>query len=227
MPLVVHVHHVRRHVIEVVVDGSDLEPPAEEAGYHGLHFLIEQDEIAHDHRLVSHLLERRVRSEGEPSLHRDTPNGDGEIGPGHPDPEDLAGLNLARLAELPLHCLPVGVCGACHYRRAHNRDKTENNYRRVQYPKSHGQDLPLHLPLLNRTVLPICSIEVSPYGDLLDEQKGSAAGRAAQGRAGRTHHECARSESAEVERTAVPTTEEALPGGRRPRPAPRPARAAR
>ena len=145
MPLVVHVHHVRRHVIEVVVDGSDLEPPAEEAGHHGLHFLIEQDEIAHDHRLVSHLLERRVRSEGEPSLHRDTPNGDGEIGPGHPDPEDLAGLNLARLAELPLHCLPVGVCGACHCRRAHNRDKTENNYRRVQYPKSHGQDLPLHL----------------------------------------------------------------------------------
>src|SRR2546425_925982 len=83
------------------------------------------------------------------------------------------------------------------------------------------------VPLLNRTVLPICSIEVSPYGDLLDEQKGSAAGRAAQGRAGRTHHECARSEGAEVERTAVPTTEEALPGGRRPRPAPRPARAAR
>src|SRR2546422_7391269 len=74
------------------------------------------------------------------------------------------------------------------------------------------------VPLLNRTVLPICSIEVSPYGDLLDEQKGSAAGRAAQGRAGRTHHECARSEGAEVERTAVPTTEEALPGGRRPRP---------
>src|SRR5437773_10764589 len=83
------------------------------------------------------------------------------------------------------------------------------------------------LPLLYRTVLPICSIEVSPYGDLLDEQKGSAAGRAAQGRAGRTHHECARSEGAEVERTAVPTTEEALPGGRRPQPAPRPARAAR
>src|SRR5256712_14088741 len=83
------------------------------------------------------------------------------------------------------------------------------------------------MPLLNRTVLPICSIEVSPYGDLLDEQKGSAAGRAAQGRAGRTHHECARSEGAEVERTAVPTTEEALPGGRRPRPARRPARAAR
>ena len=109
MPLVVHVHHVRRHVIEVVVDGSDLEPPAEEAGHHGLHFLIEQDEIAHDHRLVSHLLERRVGSEGEPSLHRDTPNGDGEIGPWHPDAEDVAGLNLARLAERLLYRLPVGV----------------------------------------------------------------------------------------------------------------------
>src|SRR5712691_376317 len=83
------------------------------------------------------------------------------------------------------------------------------------------------LPLLNRTVLPICSIEVSPHGDLLDEQKGSTAGRVAQGRAGRTHHECARSAGVGVERAAVPTTEEALPRGRRPRPAPRLARAAR
>src|SRR3989442_16032103 len=89
------------------------------------------------------------------------------------------------------------------------------------------KSIAVDVPLLNRTVLPICSIEVSPHGDLLDEQKGSAAGRAAQGRAGRTHHECARGEGAGVERTAVPTTEEALPGGRRPRPAPRPARAAR
>src|SRR5712691_5412262 len=85
----------------------------------------------------------------------------------------------------------------------------------------------LVLPLLNRTVLPICSIEVSPHGDLLDEQKGSTAGRVAQGRAGRTHHECARSAGVGVERAAVPTTEEALPRGRRPRPAPRLAREAR
>ncbi len=56
------------------------------------------------------------------------------------------------------------------------------------------QVAPGQLPLLNRTVLPICSIEVSPHGDLLDEQKGSTAGRVAQGRAGRTHHERPRSD---------------------------------
>src|SRR3989442_9746925 len=102
-------HHVRCHLVQVVVNGGDVEPAAEEAGHHGPHFLIKQDEIAHDHRLVSHLLERRVGSEGEPSLHRDTPNGDGEIGPWHPNAEDVAGLNLARLAERLLYRLPVGV----------------------------------------------------------------------------------------------------------------------
>src|SRR2546426_3843051 len=59
------------------------------------------------------------------------------------------------------------------------------------------------LLLLNRTVLPICSMEVSPHGDFHDEQKGSSAGRVAQGRAGRTHHERPRSESVAAERAAV------------------------
>src|SRR2546422_11700945 len=78
-----------------------------------------------------------------------------------------------------------------------------------------------NVPLLNRTVLPICSMEVSPHGDFHDEQKGSSAGRVAQGRAGRTHHERPRSESVAAERAAVEAAEEALPRGRRPRPAPR------
>jgi len=70
-------------------------------------------------------------------------------------------------------------------------------------PKQAARQVALgQLPLLNRTVLPICSIEVSPHGDLLDEQKGSAAGRAAQGRAGRTPHECARSEGVPKPRAA-------------------------
>ena len=68
------------------------------------------------------------------------------------------------------------------------------------------------VPLLNRTVLPSCSIERSPHGDLLDEQQGSAAGRIAQGGAGRTPHECARSAGSEVERPAVPAPQAARPG---------------
>src|SRR6266851_4691215 len=95
-------------------------------------------------------------------------------------------------------------------------------------PKRSGVKQPSRVvPLLNRTVLPICSIEVSPHGDLLDEQKGSTAGRVAQGRAGRTYHERARSEGVGGKRAAVSAPEEALPGGGRPRPGPRPARAAR
>ena len=127
------------------MNGGDVEPAAEEAGHHGRHFLIKQDEIAHDHRLVSHLLERRVRSEGESGLHRDALDSDGEIGPWHPDAEDVAGLNLARLAERLLYRLPVGVCRGRHCRRADDHDETEKNDRGVQSPKSHGQDLPLHL----------------------------------------------------------------------------------
>jgi hypothetical protein len=47
----------------------------------------------------------------------------------------------------------------------------------------------MNLPLLNRTVLPICSIEVSPHGDLLDERKGSAAGGFGESRGGGQDHE--------------------------------------
>jgi len=123
---------------------------------------------------------------------------------------------------------PAGIAPDLIERTAHGGSETTSGMPRESLdvpedlPKQAARQVALgQLLLLNRTVRPICSIEVSPHGDLLDEQKGSAAGRAAQGRAGRTPHECARSEGAGVERMAVPTTEEALPGGGRPRPAPR------
>src|SRR5438094_149185 len=110
--LVVHVHDVRRHLVEVIVNGGDLEPAAEEAGHHRGHFLVEQDEVTHDHRTVAHLFEGRVGSEGKPRLDRHTLHGDREIGPRHPDTEDIARLELARFAERLLYRLPVGVGGA-------------------------------------------------------------------------------------------------------------------
>src|SRR6266849_731540 len=66
----------------------------------------------------------------------------------------------------PSVCRPLEQVG-CHVSRP-TRRRICPNRRRVKW-------LSASLPLLNRTVLPICSIEVSPHGDLLDEQKGSAA----------------------------------------------------
>ena len=106
---VVHVHDVRRHLVEMIVDGGDLEPSGEQAGHDRRHFLVEQDEVAHDHGLVAHLLEGRVGPEREPRLDRDTLHGDGEIGPRHADAEDIARLELARFPESLLDGSPVGL----------------------------------------------------------------------------------------------------------------------
>ncbi len=82
----------------MVVDGGDLEPPFEQAGHHGGYLLIEEDEVAHHHHLIPHRLEGGVRSERESGLDGHTLHGDGEIGTGHPDAKDAAGLRLSRLA---------------------------------------------------------------------------------------------------------------------------------
>ena len=44
----------------MIVDGRDLQAAAQQGGHDGGYFLIEQDEIAHDHRVVSDLPERGV-----------------------------------------------------------------------------------------------------------------------------------------------------------------------
>ena len=49
--------------------------------------------------MVTHLLERGVRSEREPGLDGNALDGDREIGSRHSDAEDVAGLHLAWLAE--------------------------------------------------------------------------------------------------------------------------------
>src|SRR5881628_1048725 len=107
------------------------------------------------------------------------------------------------------------------------RDRHHGTSERISGAGGHSQSDISRVPLLNRTVLPICSIEVSPHGDLLDEQKGSAAGRVAQGRAGRTYHERARSEGGGGKRAAVSPPEEAVPRTGYPWPAPCPAGAPR
>src|SRR5947207_6567482 len=86
------------------------------------HFLIEQDEITHDHRLVSDLLEGRVRSESEPSLDRNTLHADREVSSRHANAEDLPWLQLARLAERLLYHLPIGIGGVRRDRPGNDRD---------------------------------------------------------------------------------------------------------
>ena len=112
--LVVHVHDVRRHLVEVVVHRRHLEAAGEEPRHHRRHLLIEQHEIAHDHRLVADLLERRVGAEREARLDGDALDRHGQVGARHPDAEDVAGLELPGLAERLLDQLPVGIGGAGH-----------------------------------------------------------------------------------------------------------------
>jgi hypothetical protein len=109
VPPIVHVHHVRRHLVEVVVHGRDLEATGQEAGHRRGNLLVEQDEVSHDHRVVADLLERRIRAEGEPRLHRNALHRHGEIGARHPDSEHVARLHLTGCAERLLDGLPVGI----------------------------------------------------------------------------------------------------------------------
>src|SRR5712691_10889336 len=129
---VVHVHHVRRHVVQMVVDGGDLEPPSEQAGHHGRHLLIEEHEVAHHHRLIPHRLECGVRSERESGLDRHTLHGDGEIGTWHPDTKDTAWLRLSRLAQGRLHRLPVGLRRQRQFWRADDHRHSEYQERVLQ-----------------------------------------------------------------------------------------------
>ena len=109
MAFVVHVHDVGRHLVQVIVNRGHLEAAAEEAGHHGRNLLVQQHEIPHHHGPIAGLLEGRVRAEREPRLHRHALHVDGQIRARHSDPEDVAGLDLAGLAERLLDRLPVGL----------------------------------------------------------------------------------------------------------------------
>jgi hypothetical protein len=95
--LVVHVHHVGEHLVQVIVDRGHLEPPVEEARHRRRALLIEEHQIAHDHRVIPDLPEGGAGAEREARLHRYPLHGHREIGARHPDAEHVAGLELTRL----------------------------------------------------------------------------------------------------------------------------------
>ena len=89
----------------------NLETTGKQSGHHGRDLLIEQDEIAHHHRVVADLLECRVRAQRESRLHRNALDCDAEIGARHADAKHITRLHLSGLAEGLLHGLPVGISG--------------------------------------------------------------------------------------------------------------------
>ena len=93
------------------MDGSHLEATGQQTRHHRRHLLIQQDKIAHDHRVVTDLLECGVRAEGESCFHGNALHRDVEVRARHADTVDVAGLHLPRLAEGLLHGLPVGIRG--------------------------------------------------------------------------------------------------------------------
>src|SRR5262249_42154029 len=126
--LVVHVHHVRRHFVQVIVDGGDVETAGEQTRHHRRHFLIQQHQIAHDHRVVADLLERRIRSEREPGLDRNALDGYREIGARDAHAVYAASLYLACLAERLLNRLPVGVRSARDFRHRRGHKHTQHHH---------------------------------------------------------------------------------------------------
>lgn len=102
----------------LVEQGVEAQPIGEEASQDRLHILVEEDEVAHHHGLVSGGLERGVRAEREGWLDRHPLDGDLEVSPRQADAVDVAGCHLPRLAEGGTYRLPVdrralsgGRCG--------------------------------------------------------------------------------------------------------------------
>jgi hypothetical protein len=104
---VVHVHHVGRHLVQMIVEGGHRQAPGEEPGHHGRDLLVTQHEVAHHHGLVAHGLEGGVGAEGEGRLDPHAAHGDREVRPWEADAEHAAALYLAALPEGLLDGLPV------------------------------------------------------------------------------------------------------------------------
>jgi hypothetical protein len=91
----------------VIVNGRHLEPARKQSGHHGGHLLVEQNQVAHDHRLLTDLLEGGVGAEGETRLHGDALHRHRQIGARHPDAKHVTRLELTGLPERLLDPFPV------------------------------------------------------------------------------------------------------------------------
>src|SRR5262245_28724647 len=93
----------------MVVNRGDGDALLEQACHDTGDLLIQEHEIAHHHRAVAHLLESRVRTEREASLHVDALYLHLQIRAGHGDTENVPWLKLSGLSEGLFDSLPLRV----------------------------------------------------------------------------------------------------------------------
>ena len=79
----------------MIVKRRDRDPLGQKARHDVLDLLVEQYEIAHDHGVVAHFLERRIGAQREAGLDVDALNFDLQIRAGHRDAKDVTRLQLA------------------------------------------------------------------------------------------------------------------------------------
>ncbi len=104
----VHVHHVRGLVQQMVVERRLLDAAFLELREHRADLVLEQHEVAHQHRLgVAHLLERDPRAKRQCGLHGHTADRDVEVTARHPDLVGPVRLQCPGLSERHVHLFPV------------------------------------------------------------------------------------------------------------------------
>ena len=119
----VHVHHARRLVEHVVVEGRLLHTAGLERAHHGRHLALEKHEVAHRHRRVRPRgLERDPRAERQRGLERHAAGDHGEVAPREGEAHHAAGLAGARPAERFSYAGEGRLRGGVRYADAREHD---------------------------------------------------------------------------------------------------------
>ena len=118
----VHVERSGRGAQQVIVNGGDLKAAFDHLEHHRIDFGLKQHEVAHDHGVSVHGLERNPASECQSRLDGDAIEGNGQIGTG----ETIA-VHIARDRGLPskrvIDLLPVDFLSGRDRRERGRKDR--------------------------------------------------------------------------------------------------------
>src|SRR6476469_2255268 len=92
-----HVNDTRGFIQHMIVNGSEVESCGSQLLHDWREFVLQENEVAHDHGGIVVAGERRPRAECESWLYLQASNGEVEIGSGKNELVDIAGL-LSRAA---------------------------------------------------------------------------------------------------------------------------------
>ena len=120
----VHVHGRGLGAQQVIMERGDIDAAFFELLHHGVHLVLQQDEIAHHHRCIVDRLEGQPTTEREAGFERDTVEAHLQIRARQADAVDAAGLYRAGFAERLADGVPVGLGG--ERRRGERRRKRES-----------------------------------------------------------------------------------------------------